>query len=64
MSGNSKKKIKGIKITGCMDPLMWYVDKIGETVPFVYEEDNCFMSREPDGYLNIVLKKDAEIVYT
>jgi len=64
MTSNCEKVKRQLKITGCIDPLMWYADKVGETVPFVREADDCFISREPAGYVNIVRKTDAEIVYT
>ncbi len=51
-----------ILILGCEDPLMWYASFVGETVPYVREEKDHFISREPDGYVNIVKKSDAEIV--
>lgn len=51
-----------LKITACTDPMMWYADKIGQIVPFLREESDCFISREPSGYINIVRKTDATIV--
>ena len=42
--------------------MMWYRSKVGEVVAFVKEYDDCYMSREPAGYLNIVKKQDAEII--
>lgn len=41
---------------------MWYADSVGSIVELVREYDDCYMSREHDGYANIVLKKDARIV--
>ena len=41
---------------------MWYCDKVGETVRLVREYEDCYMSREPAGYLNVVRLEDAEIV--
>ncbi|HFH4653109.1 hypothetical protein [Pseudomonas aeruginosa] len=46
-------------ITGCNDPLMWYARKVGDRVPFVREEPDCYMAREPAGFVNIVRKADA-----
>lgn len=57
------KGTKAIKITGCTDPLMWYSDKVGETVPFLREEDGTYWSVEDEGFTNIVKKEDAEIIY-
>lgn len=51
-----------LRIKGCSDPHMWYAGKVGALVPFLREESDCFMSREPAGYTNIVLKADAELV--
>jgi len=41
---------------------MWYREKVGDTVQLVREYEDCYMSREPAGYLNIVKLEDAEIV--
>lgn len=54
--------MKALKIVKCSDPLMWYQDKVGETVQLVREYEDCYMSREPAGYLNVVRLGDAEIV--
>jgi len=51
-----------LKLIKCSDPMMWYRSKVGEVVAFVREYDDCYMSREPAGYLNIVKKQDAEII--
>jgi len=51
-----------LKLIKCSDPMMWYKSKVGEVVAFVREYDDCYMSREPAGYLNIVKKQDAEII--
>lgn len=49
-------------ITGCRDALMWYAPLVGQRVRLLRIETDCYMSREPAGYANIVLKQDAEIV--
>ena len=54
--------MQALKIVRCSDTLMWYRDKVGETVPLVRKYDDCYMSREPAGYLNIIRLDDAEIV--
>lgn len=54
--------MKALHITGCTDGMMWYADKVGRIVPFLWEGDTFYMSREPAGYTNIVLKKDAEFI--
>ena len=55
-----------LKITSCSDPLMWYRDSIGHVVPFLGEENDykgpIYWSRDNDGYKNIILKKDAELI--
>ncbi len=52
-----------LKIIKCPDPLMWYADKVGETVPFIKEiSDDEYLSIEPAGYSNIVKKDDAIII--
>lgn len=53
-----------IRITDCSDHKLWYAHLVGKYVPFVRHllSDNCFMSREPGGYSNIVRLQDAELV--
>jgi hypothetical protein len=41
---------------------MWYHNKVGETVQLVREYEDCYMSREPAGYLNVVRLQDAQVV--
>lgn len=54
--------MKLLQITDCKDPMMWYADKVGECVPYVRTFEDCYLSREPAGYANIVKLQDAEIV--
>lgn len=54
--------VHALRIVSCSDRLMWYAGKVGELVPFVREEADCYISREPAGYINIVRKADAEPV--
>lgn len=54
--------MKALKIIDCSDPMMWYRNKIGHIVPLVKVHDDCYMSREPAGYLNIVKFEDAKII--
>lgn len=49
-----------LRITGCSDPKFWYSSMIGKIVPLVREVSTEYISREPDGYTNIVKKHDAE----
>ena len=51
-----------LKIIKCSDSLLWYKDLVGQTVPLIREYDDCYMSREPDGFANIVKKDDAEVI--
>lgn len=51
-----------LKIIACSDSLLWYSDLVGQIVPLLREYDDCYMSREPSGFANIVKKQDAEIV--
>lgn len=53
-----------IRITDCSDHKLWYANLVGKYVPFVRHllADNCFMSREQEGYSNIVRVQDAELV--
>lgn len=54
--------MKQIRIIKCSDRLLWYNNLVGQIVPFLREYDDCFMSREPAGYANIVRKEDALII--
>ena len=54
--------MKMLLIKACSDELMWYRDKVGQYVPYVRVYEDCYMSREPAGYLNIVKLQDAEVV--
>jgi len=59
METSSSRRLKIIKSS---DPHYWYTPLIGQTVPFLREYDDCYMSREPEGFANIVRKEDAEII--
>lgn len=54
--------MRELKITGCKDSSMWYAGLVGQRVPFLREDLDCYLSREPAGYVNIVKKADAELV--
>ena len=56
--------VTAIKINSCSDSLLWYSGLVGKYVPFVRQllSENCFISREQDGYTNIVRLTDAELV--
>ena len=54
--------MKALKIINCDDSKKWYASLIGEIVPLLDEEEKEFKSREPEGYINFISKKDAEII--
>ena len=49
-------------IKRCPDRMMWYRDKVGQTVPYEGKWPEGYKSREDAGYLNIVKFEDAEVV--
>ena len=51
-----------IKINKCSDSMLWYARLVGETVEFIREIDEGYLSREPADYLNIVRRDDAELI--
>lgn len=53
---------KVLKITGCSDSMLWYANKIGHYVPYIGQWSDTYKSREPNGFINIVHFKDAEVV--
>lgn len=55
-------KTKKILVKKCDDPQMWYAQKIGQEVVFLGEDTDEYISREDAGFINIVKKKDAEII--
>jgi hypothetical protein len=54
--------MKKLLITGCTDRNMWYSGLVGQEVPFLREESDAFMSREPAGFVNFVRKADGHLV--
>jgi len=54
--------MKKLLITGCNDRNMWYSGLVGKEVPFLREEHDVFMSREPAGFVNFVRKADGQLV--
>lgn len=54
--------MKRLLITGCTDRNMWYSGLVGKEVPFLREEADAFMSREPAGFVNFVRKADGQLV--
>lgn len=51
-----------IEIKKCSDSLMWYAGHIGKRVTLVRNYQDGFLVVALDGYLNMVLHDDAEIV--
>lgn len=51
-------------ITGCTDSSMWYSKMIGQEVPYFgqWADEQCYKSREPAGYVNIVKFADAKLI--
>lgn len=54
--------MKALLIKKCSDHFLWYSAFVGRLVPFLKEYDDCYMSREPEGFANIVRLSDASIV--
>ena len=54
--------MKELLIHRCPDSSMWYSSLVGERVVFIRDTGTEYISREPSGYLNIVLYNDADIV--
>ena len=58
--------MKVLKITDCTDGMLWYVDKVGTTLPYLGQGEDAkgpiYWSREPAGYKNMVFQKDAIII--
>lgn len=65
METSSNRGITALKIIQCSDSMMWYRDRVGDTVvlarPADYDPD-VYWSREAAGYLNIIHKRDAELI--
>ena len=56
------EKVKRLLIIQCPDPLMWYADKIGQTVPYLGSKYGTHTSREDSGFINIVKESDSEMI--
>jgi hypothetical protein len=54
--------MKKIFIKKCSDAMLWYAGLVGQTLEYVREDSEGYWSREPAGYLNVVRRKDAEVV--
>lgn len=53
---------KWIQIKQCSDNTRWYAKYIGYSFSLRYEYENEYEVRQPEGYINFILKKDAELV--
>ena len=53
--------MKQLLIIQCSNQYLWYRDLVGQVVPNVrdIESEHCWLSREPEGFVNIVRKTDA-----
>jgi|694.fasta_scaffold07822_23 hypothetical protein len=54
-----------IKIISHGDGIVWYANHVGKVFDVVREDretSDVFWAREPEGFINIVYKKDAQIV--
>lgn len=54
-----------IKILKCSDPLMWYNKEVGNIFILIDrfpEDKQVYWTREPQGYLNIIMRYDAELI--
>jgi hypothetical protein len=51
-----------IEVKSCTDPMRWYSDYIGDKFLLLAEEEIEYKTREPDGYINFILKKDSKLV--
>lgn len=56
--------MKKLLIKQCSVWNVWYKDKVGQLVPYLGEDDKHYMSREDDGYVNFIIKRDAEVIET
>jgi hypothetical protein len=53
-----------IQIKKCSDSFRWYAPHVGKMSDYVprYDTETEYGSREPAGYINFVLKEDAELI--
>jgi hypothetical protein len=55
-------EIKYIRVLSCTDPHRWYSQYIGEEFPLILEESVEYKTRQPDGYINFILKSDSVLI--
>lgn len=46
------------------DPSMWYAPLVGQTIPYRFQDEEGFWANEPAGYLNVVRRADARVVFS
>ena len=51
-----------IYIKSAKDHKFWYANSLGNTYAIIVENKDEYVVRDNEGYLNIVLKEDAEVV--
>lgn len=51
-----------IKIYRCSDSLRWYAKHVGKVFTLIRNYRDGYLVQDPDGYTNIVLHQDAEIM--
>ena len=54
--------MKALLILKVTDKRMWYSRLVGQVVPLLAEEEDCFLTKEESGLVNIVLKSDCEVI--
>lgn len=56
------KPVDRIRIKQCRDSMMWYASLIGFEFDVLSVEPTVYKTREPAGYINFILKEDAEVI--
>jgi hypothetical protein len=51
-----------IQIVSYKDPKFWYANSIHNSYSVIVEGKDEYVVRDNEGYLNIVLKEDAEVL--
>ncbi|MDH1551014.1 hypothetical protein [Pseudomonas juntendi] len=51
-----------LRIIACGNRTWWYRDLVGKVVPLVRHISEGYLSREPEGYTNVVKGHEAEII--
>lgn len=51
-----------IRIVSCSDSARWYHDQVGKTFRVDFTDSEGYWTREPTGFRNVVLKRDAEVI--